>query len=213
MKYLIDHRYKVLHSIKVTVSSILSICHRGRSKDLNAKLDLLIKLVPDLKAMIAPPFREKMVASLKKLYSDLEDFLLLPDDFEKRGNKLLQAIKPLLHEIDPFHFSEDETPNIRRSQIVELSQNLQIYLQRNILDLQGKATSLFDEKEVIKEIISELVLISLEPFEESEKKAMEELFAMHLIYQSETILSHAQMLLSKAVYVESAFKGEKKNKK
>lgn len=213
MKYLIDHRYKTIHSIKVTISSILAICERGRSKDLQAKLDLLLKLLPELKSMMSPPFGEKMNGYLKKLHSDIDEFLLLPDDLEKRGNKINSSIKSILTEIDPFHFTEDETPNIRRSQIVELSQNLQIYLQRNILNLQGKATSLIDEKETIKEIVSELVLISLDPFEESEKKAMEELFALHLVYQSETILSHAQLLLNQAIIVETTFKSSKKTKK
>jgi hypothetical protein len=213
MKYIINHRYKVLHSIKVTVSSILSICERGRSKDLSVKLDSLMKLVPEIKIMMAPPFGEKMNGHLKKLHSDVEEFLLLPDDFEKRGNKIIQAIKPLLQEIDPFHFAEDETPNIRRSQIVELAQNLQIYLQRTILNLQGRATSLFDEKHVIGEMIGELDLISLEPFDEKEKQTVEELFSLYLVYNAEPILSHAQMLLTQAIYVESAFKSEKKNKK
>ena len=213
MKYLIDHRYKIIHSLKVTISSILSICERGRSKDLNSKLDLLTKLLPELKAMIAPPFEEKMKGFLKKLYMDIDEFLLLPDDLEKRGNKIIQSIKPLLHEIDPFHFTEDETPNIRRSEIVELTQNLQIYLQRNILDLQGKATSLIDEKATIKEILGELVLISLESFDEKEKKTMEELFTIHLIYHSETTLSHAQLLLNQAILVEDTFKSRKKRKK
>jgi len=213
MKYLIDHRYKTIHSIKVTISSILAICERGRSKDLHAKLDLLLKLLPELKSMMSPPFGEKMNGYLKKLHSDIDEFLLLPDDLEKRGNKINSSIKSILTEIDPFHFTEDETPNIRRSQIVELSQNLQIYLQRNILNLQGKATSLIDEKETIKEIVSELVLISLDPFDEIEKKAMEELFALHLVYQSETILSHTQLLLNQAIIVETTFKGSKKTKK
>jgi hypothetical protein len=150
---------------------------------------------------------------LKKLHTDIDEFLLLPDDLDKRGNKINASIKSILNEIDPFHFTEDETPNIRRSQIVELSQNLQIYLQRNILNLQGKATSLIDEKETIKEIVSELVLISLDPFDETEKKAIEELFALHLVYQSETILSHAQFLLNQAIIVETTFKGTKKTKK
>ncbi len=213
MKYIINHRYKIIHSIKVVISSILSICERGRSKDLSSKLDLLMKLTPELKVMMAPPFGEKMNGHLKKLHSDVEELLLLPDDFEKKGNKIIQAIKPLLQEIDPFHFSEDETPNIRRSQIVELLQNLQIYLQRTILNLQGRATSLFDEKQVIGEMISELDLISLEPFEEKEKQVMEELFSLYLIYNEEPTLSHAQMLLSQAIYAETAFKAEKKNKK
>ncbi len=213
MKYIIDYRYKTIHSLKVTISSILSICERGRSKDLNSKLDFLTKLLPELKTITAPPFTEKMNGYLKKLHSDIEEFLLLPEDLEKRGNKIIQSIKPLLHEIDPFHFTEDETPNIRRSEIVELTQNLQIYLQRNILDLQGKATSLIDEKATIKEILSEMVLISLESFEEKEKKTIEELFAIHLIYNSETTLSHAQLLLTQAILVESTFKNRKKNRK
>ncbi len=212
MKYLIDHRYKVIHSIKVTISSILAICERGRSKDLNTKLDLLTKLLPEIKTMMAPPFGEKMNGFLKKLYSDIDEFLLLPEDLDKRGSKIVQAIKPILHDMDPFHFTEDETPNIRRSQIVELAQNLQIYLQRNILDLQGKATSLIDEKATIKEIVGELILISLDPFEESEKKSLEELFALHLVYQSETSLSHAQLLLNQAILVETTFKTTKKKK-
>lgn len=213
MKYIINHRYKTIHSLKVTISSILSICERGRSKDLNSKLDLLTKLLPELKTMMAPPFGEKMNGYLKKLHSDIDEFLLLPDDLEKRGNKIIQAIKSLLQEIDPFHFTEDETPNIRRSEIVELTQNLQIYLQRNILDLQGKATSLIDEKATINEIINELILISLESFDEKEKKTIEELFAIHLVYQSETNLHHAQLLLNQAIQVETAFKTRKKNKK
>ena len=139
--------------------------------------------------------------------------MLLPEDLDKRGNKIIQAIKPILHDIDPFHFTEDETPNIRRSQIVELAQNLQIYLQRNILDFQGNATSLIDEKQAIKEIVSELILISLDPFEDAEKKTLEELFALHLIYQSEPTLSHAQIVLNQAILVETVFKTTKKNKK
>ncbi len=213
MKYIINHRYKIIHSLKVTIGSILSICERGRSKDLNSKLDLLTKLLPELKTMMAPPFGEKMNGYLKKLHSDIDEFLLLPDDLEKRGNKIIQAIKSLLQEIDPFHFTEDETPNIRRSEIVELTQNLQIYLQRNILDLQGKATSLIDEKATIKEIINELILISLESFDEKEKQTIEELFAIHLVYQSETNLLHAGLLLKQAIQVETAFKTRKKNKK
>ena len=213
MKYLIDHRYKVIHSIKVTISSILAICERGRSKDLNTKLDLLTKLLPEIKTMMAPPFGEKMNGFLKKLYNDIDEFLLLPEDLDKRGNKIIQAIKPILHDIDPFHFTEDETPNIRRSQIVELAQNLQIYLQRNILDFQGKATSLIDEKQAIKDSVSELILISLDPFEDAEKKTLEELFALHLIYQSEPTLSHAQIVLNQAILVETVFKTTKKNKK
>lgn len=150
---------------------------------------------------------------LKKLHTDIDEFLLLPDDLDKRGQKINQAIKSILNELDPFHFTEDEVPNIRRSQIVELAQNLQIYLQRNILDLQGKATSLIDEKETIKEIVGELVLISLDPFDDKEKGSLEELFALHLVYQSETILSHAKLLLAQAIQVETIFKNDKKTKK
>ncbi len=212
MKYLIDHRYKTIHSIKVTISSILAICERGRSKDLNSKLDLLLKYLPELQTMMAPPFGEKMIGFLKKLSSDIDEFILLPDDFDKRGSKILQAIKQILPEIDPFSFTEDETPNIRRSQIVELTQNLQIYLQRNILGLQGKATSLIDEKGAIKEIADEISLISQDAFSEEEKKEINELLSSHLIYQSETNLSHAQMLLKQAIFLESAFKTEKRNK-
>ena len=74
MKYLIDHRYKTIHSIKVTIASILAICERGRSKDLNSKLDLLLKYLPELKTMMAPPFGEKMIGFLKKLNSDIDEF-------------------------------------------------------------------------------------------------------------------------------------------
>jgi len=212
MKYLIDHRYKTIHSIKVTIASILAICERGRSKDLNSKLDLLLKYLPELKTMMAPPFGEKMIGFLKKLNSDIDEFILLPDDFDKKGGKILQAIKQILPEIDPFTFTEDETPNIRRSQIVELTQNLQIYLQRNILGLQGKATSLIDEKGAIKEIADEMVLISQDAFTEEEKAGINELLSCHLLYHFETNLSHAQMLLKQAILLESSLREDKKIK-
>src|SRR3990167_9105461 len=194
MKYLIDYRYKVVHSIKVIISSILSICERGYSKDFDTKLDLLNKLISDLSPMMAPPFNDKMIGQLKKLQSDLEEFILLPNDLEKRGQKLVQATKSLLSSIDPFHFSDEETPNIRRSQIVEIAQNLQIYLQRHILALQGKATSLVDEKMIVLELLTELSLISLDPFSGPEKKSIEELFSSRLSYETETSLAKSSSI-------------------
>ncbi|MBM3192327.1 MAG: hypothetical protein FJZ63_06740 [Chlamydiae bacterium] len=213
MKYLIDYRYKVVHSIKVTVSSILSICEKGHSKEFGTKFDLLNKLIPDLSPMMTPPFNEKMIDQLKKLQAELEEFILLPDDLEKRGHKLVQATKSLLSFIDPFHFSAEETPHVRRSQIVEITQNLQIYLQRQILALQGKATSLIDEKSIIQEFLTELFLISIDPFSETEKKAIEDLFSSRIAYEIETSLAHTQQLLNQAILVESTFKTQKPKKK
>ena len=213
MKYLIDYRYKVVHSVKVTVASILTICDKGQSKDFSVKFDLLTKLMPELKPMMAPPFNDKMITHIKKLHTDLEEFILFPEDLDKRGNKILQSTKSLLSSIDPFHFSDEETPNIRRSQIVELTQNLQIYLQRNILSLQGKATSLIDEKAIIQELLTEISLISLDPFDDKEKKTIEELLASRLIFEREPSLAHAQALLHQATLVETQFKKTKPKKK
>lgn len=206
MKYLIDHRYKVIHSVKITVASILSICERGRSKELQTKLDFLAKFLPEIKTMMAPPFNEKTIGQLKKLHADTEDFLLLEGDLNKKGRKLIQSIKPILSTIDPFHFTDEETPNIRRSQIIELTQNLQARLQRHILDLKGKATSLSDEKTSIQELFDELILISLDPFTEKETSTLQELFTNHLIYQKEPTLPNAKLLLNQAILIESLFK-------
>jgi len=208
MKYIIDHRFKTIHSIIVSTKEVLHSCKRGRSEMLTPLLEKLHLVYTELSTMKSAPFEKGEIQKVEKIETLLGDFLHLPENLESVGETLLSHTKELLNAIDPFTFSYDESIGIRRSRIVEFTKELQIYLKNTLLRLEGAASSLTEEKTIIEEIMTDIHRISQKQFKSQEKGLLQILFACFDSYVKDPSYENTSFFFDAAVAVEHLFKGD-----
>jgi hypothetical protein len=212
MKYIIDFRFKAIHSITVYVKEVLDCCKRGRSQTLTPLLEKLQLVYTELSTMKSAPFEKKQIKQVEKTETLLGEFLHLPENLEQIGESLLSHTKELLNAIDPFTFSYDESLGIRRSQIVEFTKELQVYIKSTLLRFEGLASSLVEEKTIIEEIMQDIERISQKQFKSEEKGVLQILFAGFDSYTKDPSHETATLFFDAAVAVEDLFKGNPSTK-
>lgn len=205
MKYLLDDRYKKIHSVIVTVNSISHVCRRGQSKELFPYLTQLQSHLEGLDVLKSIPFHQDQIQMVSSIEDSIRLFLHLPENLLEEGEHLVEQCKKLLETIDPFTFSFDDSVGIRRSQVVEFTKELQMYLKANLLQLQGLASSLVDEKSAIEDIMFDLKRISQEKFKQKEKKMLEILEEAFKEYEKDGSLEVVQSFYMAAIELESLF--------
>lgn len=205
MKYLIDHRYKTLNSLMFHVHSLVNICKRGQSEQLQPSIELLQKKLPELEAMSSPPFNKEEIEKLGKLKAKVEMLLNLPEDLETVAKEIDGEGKALLQKIDPFTFSLEDTLGVRKSRIVEFLRELQLFLNTNLLDLEGKAKALIDAKQIIKEVLADISRVKKEQFSERQIKGLQEVTGAAEAYIANTNIETTNAFLSKTLEVEKLF--------
>ncbi len=209
MKYILDSRYKKLHALCVHTNTILNTCKRGRSVDFSISLRALQDELQDLEALKSPPFSKDQIEQTEEIEKIANDFLLLPENLEEVGQSLLEKSELLLVEIDPFTYSLEDSLGVRKSQVVELTKELQIYLQAHVLNLEGKASSIIDEKLIVEDITNDIRRIEKKQLKNEEKNILEKLFKSNATYQSNTSLDSARGYLQVALDAEHLFRGAK----
>lgn len=209
MKYIIDSRYKKLHKICVQTNAILAICKRGRSLDFPIALRALEEELFDLEPLKSPPFTREQIAQVDSIEEDAKELLLLPENLEELGEKLLEKAELLLIEIDPFTFSLDDSLGVRKAQIVEYTKELQIYLQAHILHLEGKATSIIDEKLIVEDITSDIKRIEKKQMKTPERQIVDQILKSNEAYQNKPNQENARNYLQVAIDAEFFFRGNK----
>lgn len=209
MKYIIDARYKKVHKLCVHINAILSICKRGRSLDFGISLKNLQNELQDLEALKSPPFTKEQIAHVEEIEEKANELLLLPDDMEEIGEKLLEKSERLLIDIDPFTYSLDDSLGVRKAQMVEYTKELQIYLQAHILHLEGKQTSIIDEKLIVEDITADIRRIDSKEMKTDERKIVDKILKSNKTYQKKTTLDNARNYLQIALDAEHLFRGNK----
>jgi Ribonuclease G/E len=211
MKYIIDFRFKAIHSIIVSTKEVLLTCKRGRSETLPPLLEKLQEVYTELSNMKSAPFEKEQIKQVEKIETLLGDFLHLPENLESVGETLLSHTKELLGAIDPFTFSYDESSGIRRSRIVEFAKELQVYLKSTLLRLEGLASSLVEEKAIVEEVMQDIRRISQKGFKSEEKGLLQILFAAFDTYAKQPTHENVSFFFDAAVSLEHLFKGSPKN--
>ena len=209
MKYIIDHRYKKLNAICVHTNTILSICKRGRSNDLATYIKALQDELNDLEPLKSTPFSEKQIQCIEQIEEKSRLFLLLPEDLEKAGLDLLSETEGLMIDIDPFAYSLEDSIGIRKSQLVELAKELQVYIHAHILSLEGKASSIIDEKLIIQDISSDISRINKKALKKVEKVMIDKLLKQNDEYQKEPSLKTTRPFSDLALAAEHVFSEKK----
>ena len=206
MKYLIDHRFKKLHTICMHVASILSSYKRGRSFNLSPSLRALQEEIEDLDSFKSPPFTKEQVAQVEALEIHARHLLLLPDNLEEIGSQLLKQTEQLLIQIDPFTYTLEESADVRRSRIVELTTEIQLYIQNYLLELEGNATSIIDEKLIIQDIMNDIKRIETKELNEGEVDILQQLFVQNVLFQKCPTLEETSCFAKLAKDVEHLFR-------
>ncbi len=209
MKYLIDARYKKLHKICIQTNAILAICKRGRSLDFPIALRALEEEIHDLEILKSPPFTKEQIKQIDRIEDDAKDLLLLPENLDEIGEKLLEKAEQLLIEIDPFTLSLEDSIGVRKAQMVEYTKELQIYLQAHILHLEGKATSIIDEKLIVEDITSDIRRIEKKEMKTLERNIVDKILKSNEVYQKKPTKETARDYLKIAIDAEHLFRGAK----
>lgn len=207
MKYIIDFRYKTIHELYVALTHVITSYDMGRSEIFTASFTSLLDLYPMVGWMMSPPSLPKEIALLQKIEEELYRFLQLPENFLEIGKDLIAKCKELLYSLDPFTFSYDEPLGIRKSQIVEYARDLQVFLQTNLLSLEGKATSLIDEISHISNITNDIKRMKHDDFEHTEKDALQFLIELGDAHLLRPTVDKASLFLEQALKVEEVFRG------
>lgn len=207
MKYIIEHRYKTIHGLYTALTHVISAYDMGRTSDFTRSFGTLLDIYPQLGWMMSPPSLDKEILILKKIEEELYLFLQLPDNFSEMGKDLISKCKELLYSLDPFTFSFDEPIGIRKSQIVEYARDLQIFIQTNLLSLEGEASSLIDEIGFITNIINDIKRMKSDDFERIEKEELQMLLEFGDAHIARPTIEKGNYFFDQALKVEKIFRG------
>ncbi len=206
MKYLINHRYKVINSLIVEISQLIELADRGDSAAFPSQIERLIKRLPDLHRMASEPFNEKVIHEIKEIEQRLEALLHLPDNFPLKAEELLKSCSHLLPSIDPFLFDDVDPLKERREKIANYAGELLIYLNASISSLQGESNPIVDLNAIIATIFHDLSTISTAHLTEEERLNLTDIEAHHNLFKLDPNLSHARILFETATKIQKLFK-------
>ena len=207
MKYLIDHRYKKLNAICIHALSILSTYKRGRSQDFSAYLQALHEELQEIEPIKSTPMTTEQIGLVESIEMAAQKFLLLPENFEEAGFELIEKSQLLMSEIDPFTLTLEDSVGVRKSRLVELSLEIQTYIEAHILHLEGKASSIIDEKLIIQDSVSDIKRIETGELKKEEIEMIDKLIDQNLLYQKESNLSTTHTFSLLALEAERLFRG------
>ena len=138
MKYLIDHRYKLLQSISSSTQYLSSIYKAGESASLKVTLDTLQKTIALLDAMTSTPFGADEQKRIQQVKTQLLQILQLPENLEECIKKVQWECQALLEKLEPFVLSSEDTIESRKLQIHECFKSLHAYNEQFCHCLENK---------------------------------------------------------------------------
>ncbi len=207
MKYLIDHRYKKLNAIRMHTLSILSTYKRGRSEEFSPQILALHEELQEIKPIKSAPLTPEEIAMAESLEKTAHEFLLLPQNLEEVGRELLEKTQLLMSKIDPFTYTLEESVGVRKSRLVELTQEIQTYIESYMIQLEGNATSIIDEKLIIQDIVSDIKRIEKNELNSKELEMIDKIIKLNIVYQKDPNLSTTQIFSELASEAEHLFRG------
>lgn len=137
MKYLIDHRYKLLQSISSSLQYLETLYQTGESASFKVTLDALQKCIPLIDVMHSTPFGQEENTRIQKVKDGLLHILQLPPDIKEKMQLTQTECGTLLQNLEPFVLSCEDTIDSRKLQIHECLNSLVAYhtqLSRNVKD-------------------------------------------------------------------------------
>lgn len=210
MRYLLDARYKTLHSLALTLRNLTLVCERGLSEKLYPTTTEIQETLPLLETYQSAPFEKEEIKTLKDLHKDLSLLVHLPQDVIPQSKETLAKLETLLSKLEPFSLEETEISEVideprislSKNPTLDLLHNLKIYLQVHILDLEGTAKSIINEMDHINNIIKELKDVPCEEFEGWAQENLIDFLLAAELFQKKDSIKTAEILLQRALDLE-----------
>ena len=212
MKYIINSAYQKINSISTILSNILHICKTGRSEELSPAIEDLQYSFENIKGLVEGPFTKKHINLMKDIYVDMQEILQLPEGIQKICKVTLMKCKHLLKELDPFNFVYDEDAKFLKGQMLEFVKELQIYLKASILVATGDATSLTDEKAIIKDVMNDITDIEVTEFTKVEQEGYTNLCDLHKKYDKNSSTENLNKFYNFSLEMEKTLTSDKSSR-
>ena len=202
MNYLIDARYKTLHSLAVHLGEVIAIYERGDSLKLYPTVKEIQTLLPLLETYQSPPFSKEESLSLEAIHKELSPLLHLPQDLLPRTQMVLHKLEEFLLKLEAFTLNLEAPESVEKSYLLDLLHNLKLYLQVHLLDLEGKAHSIIHEKEQIRLTLQELVELPQECFTPGGEKDLLNFLLAAKFFEEKDSLEATHLLLQRTLDLE-----------
>jgi hypothetical protein len=210
MRYLLDARYKTLHSLALSSQQLLTICERGLSDKLYTTTTQIQELLPFLETYQSPPFTKEESKLLSDLHTKLSHIIHLPEDVIAKIKEVEPTFNKLLNKMEAFEISDISTQQEDKNSILDLLHNLKIYLQVHILDLEGTAHSIVNEMKHIRDIIQELKDLPEDSLEGWAQENLVDLLLAIELFQQKDSISTSEILLQRVLDLEFSLQSDKK---
>lgn len=201
MKYLINHRFQTILSIKNQTEKLLATCHAGRSEELMPSIENLRASLLLLPPMKSEPFSKKQISTLEKLEKEADKLLSLPENFAKVAKNALEHCEKLLKEIEPFILEEGNIVEGEDPSIIYEMEQIKTSIEHILVNLEGKATAVANHLEEIKSRLASLNILSDSIEKDRYKKVVKEFIEIWDLYDDSWGMLEFQMLHQSCEYV------------